>query len=161
MLKKLSTQSAHHLPEKISWEASEFPYYSKGGGWLGLIILAGIILAGIFIYLKSYLAAVVSLLATVVFIIQGKAKPRVIKYQLDAEGVKIDEFSWPYSEFIAFYSGSHSIYLKKTKRLALPLALQLNGQDPQKILDFLALHLPAHPKLKEEVTAKISRFLRL
>ncbi|MBI2263475.1 hypothetical protein HY373_01565 [Candidatus Berkelbacteria bacterium] len=161
MLKKLTNQNSRHLPEKISWEASEFPYYSKGGSWLGLIILSGIILAFIFIYLKSYLAAVVALLSAAVFIIQGKAKPRVIKYQLDAEGVKIDESVWPYSEFMAFYFGSHSVYLKKTKKLALPIALQLNGQDPQKILDFLALHLPTHPKLKEETTAKISRFLKL
>lgn len=160
MLKKSHKK---YKEQVISWQANEFLYSKKGPLWYFLIIFLGIIIGLIFIYLKSYLAATVVFLATLVFLLEGNRKPKQLQIKFTNDGVFIRDLFFPFTNFRSYFLDADFIFLIKTKRFSVPLNIPIGNNadiDRQKIKAFLEQRLPYHPYPILGFNSFLSRLLR-
>ncbi len=147
--------------EAISWTASEFIDHQKSAGWfliLGIIAIAASV--GLwFITGGEWFASLIVILFAVIFGIGAARRPRELEYAISADGVRIDQKLFPYSELRSFsvvqVGAIESILLLPAKRWQPTLSLYFDQNDAEKIVDTLGSFLP----YEERTTGATDKFL--
>lgn len=131
----------------VTWTASEYIDHSRGAGWY-LVLVAGTIVLGAAVYLitKDYFAAGVIGAMGIIVAVFSTHKPRQVKYELSASGLRTGEKTYPLSIFKSFAlireGAVSSVNLIPTKRFMPPLSIYFDPSDEQKIVAILGEHLP-------------------
>ncbi len=154
----------NEINKKISWTAPEFTYYDKNKKWYVIVIIIALILATVFVLLKSYSGAAVIVASALVFITQGATKPKDITFMLDNDGVHYKEKSLAFNQFREFWVSTGEaypkLYLQKTGKLSMPISILLKGINPDLIINFLKQYLPYGEKKGEMIHENINKMFR-
>lgn len=134
-------------PRLVNWSASEFIAHDKTAGWYGLLMVGGVIFAGlVYLLTKDVISTSVVGVVIVVFGIFAARKPRELSYSVDNQGVHIGEKFYPYSGFRSFSivqeEAIESIWFSPLKRFTPMLAIYFAPDDGPKIVDVLSDNLP-------------------
>ena len=156
---------AQDVAEKpvFTWTAPEFAAYSKSSSWFLLVVVAAIVLIGIFVWQKNWTAVAVVAAAALALIIQAKTKPKMQKCSIYRSGVVIDEKVYPFSGLKSFWIvyGEHPyIRIAQAKRLSSNVNLPIAEEDPEQVRLFLAKFLPEEEQNGEDFSDTIQRWLR-
>lgn len=90
----------------FSWNSPEFTFISKPAGWYGILALVSILLAGVALFFKQWMAAVLVLvMGTSLGVVAGR-RPRVLNYSITNYGVYVGEKAYPFDNFKAHYEGN-------------------------------------------------------
>lgn len=171
--KQTKTQSAPRVDElstgagdlsRIAWEAPAFAYYDKSWLWITSVVLIGIVLLGVFIYLRDYSAMAVVIVGTLVFLQQSRKKPEVVQYIIDQAGVTVGATSYSWSSLKSFWlagdeDGSH-LYLETTNRITPTRTIHLANVEAAEVRARLAQRLPERTTQGEELADRLLRILR-
>lgn len=131
----------------IEWTASEFVDNEKSSNWfMSLAIGTAVLVAVTYLITRELLTSVAIIIASALFGVTAKRKPRTQHYQIDQEGVSIGGKSYPYTAFRSFsvFEDGHfsSIQLTPLKRFALPTTLYFPPENGEQIVETLGSYLP-------------------
>ena len=159
---QLSTNAADVT--RIAWESPAFAYYENSWVWIAGVVSVGLILLGVFFWLKDYSAMAVVVAGTVVFIQQSRKKPEDIIYVVDNSGIRVGNKTYGWTELKSFWlveePGNDHLYLETTNRLLPTRTIHLANVEPAEVRARLVQHLPERTTRGEELADKLIRFLR-
>ncbi len=149
-------------PGSVTWTASEFIAHDKTVVWyLGLMVAAALLAAGIYWLTKDMVSAAVIIVAALFLAYYGSHQPRQLEYHLDGQGVKVGERHYGYSAFRSFSvmpeGAFSSIVFMPLKRFALPLTLYYAPDDEDKIVKILSDQLPLEDRRPDAVDSLMRR----
>lgn len=152
-------------PKEISWEANSFYRYKRSINWYAGLIVLTAVLAIIFLLLHNYLLAVIIAVAAVVTAKLAGANPTREEVAISDKGVTIRNNFYPFAFFKSYYLdnsyGVNRLYLETTRRIFPTMVVFLGSQDPLKINDLLARHLPPKINRFEVLNHKLLHWLKL
>jgi hypothetical protein len=134
----------------ISWEALAFPYREKTPLWYTnvMVFYALIILA--FFFLGNYYAIAIVSGLTWYFLTQANAKPKVIHYKIDINGITLDKRTITFAEIQSFsidtVGRSPIITIDLTQSFAYPVILVIKKQDFEDVIEALSRFVPFEKK---------------
>ncbi len=142
---------------EFKWSASEFVAYQKSGGWY-IAVFFGLIALSVIIFLltnRDYLSAGSTIVIGILFMIYASRQPRVLNYQIDRSGVRIEEKLYPYGvlrSFAVIDEGNiHSISLLPLKRFMPSIRMYFEPKDETTIIEVLGNYLPKEDKDQDMV----------
>ncbi len=146
------------------WDAQEFSVYQKGGSWTLIIIVVALALIGTFYFIKNWTGIVLVVAAVAALISQGGAKPKTVKCAIFDGGVVINNKPYNFGELKAFWllaSPHLMVRFEKASRFSVPVTMPLGERtDPEQVRLFLLKRLPEHEDRGEDVSDRISRWMR-
>jgi hypothetical protein len=131
----------------INWLGPEFVAYDKSSVWYIVSLTIAIVLFGLsYLLLKQIITSITLLVAVLSFGFYGLRKPKNIEYSIGETGITIGNKAFSYQDFRLFTVTTEANYLTinliPIKRFAASAGLFYNGNEPDKIIDFLADRLP-------------------
>lgn len=148
--------------EEISWTASEYIAHHKSPAWFiafGITALLGTV-AVFFLTERDIISTIVVILVAVVFGMYAARKPRVQQYALSGAGVTIGQRTYNFSDLKSFALIEEgpftSIAFMPLKRFMPILSIYFDPKDEERIVAFLAQHLPMEQRGHDAV----ERFMR-
>jgi hypothetical protein len=147
----------------LTWQASEYVHHHKGMGWY--VALAGLVavLLAIAVIFKVWLSIGVFIAMGAAIAVYAHKPPRVLTYQLDSDGITIEEKLYPYENFRSFGVLSdiewHTIDLEPTQRFMPRLTVLFGDEDFDEIVAHLERHLPRVDR-DPDLVERLSRYLR-
>lgn len=147
---------------EISWTASEYISHDKGSGWFGIVVLVGVLLAGvIYLFTREWISSVAVGIGVLLFAVYGIRPPQTLEYAVDSRGIHIGARSYPYAKFRSFSvledDALHSIMLMPMKRFDLPITLYFEPADEQQIANVIGGHLPHEDRKTPPVDRLMSK----
>ncbi len=146
--------------QNINWEAHEFKHYPKNLGWYVVLISGTLMAMAFFIIIQSDIFAAVSLaIISSLIIFFSRQHPKIVEIELNSKGIRFGNISYPYKQIKYFWvvnNERHQTVNFHTSALVNNvLILELDGQDPEEVENFLAQYLPEHPETDETFTQKV------
>ena len=143
----------------MEWITPEYQHYEKSREWY---VVVGIVVVGIIageIILGEVMLIILTILATIAFLLMAMRHPRDLHVEISPAGVRIqgDLHSFPSLRGFAVVEsfGGHKLILESTKRLTpymiVPLA---DDVDPHEVRDLLAEKL-----LEEDLREPLSHII--
>lgn len=147
----------------LFWEAPEFHIYEKGTTWSAGIIIGAIVLAGIFFWLKNWTGMALAVAAAAALLSQGYIKPKNVRCAIFDGGVVIGNKPYNFGELKSFWLFENPIPIirfEKASRFAMAVTMPLGKTDPEQVRIFLRKRLPEHEERGEDISDRITRWLR-
>lgn len=145
------------------WQATEYVHHHKSAGWYAGLIGVIVVLVGGAALLGLWLYIAVFLIMGVAVFVYARKPPRVMTYELSAEGVHIDGKLFPFAIFRSFGvmpdDEWHSIDLEPAKRFSPRMVLLFNEENFEEIVGHLELHLPRVDR-QPDMIERLTRYLR-
>jgi hypothetical protein len=131
----------------ISWTGPEFAQHDKPSGWYITCVLIAFVLGGAIYFLtKDVISSAFVAAAIIMLGFYSLRKPKDVNYSLNDYGMTVGPKSFSYEEFRSFTVTVEGAYLTVTflplRRFATTAGLFYQGQDEEKIINFLADRLP-------------------
>jgi hypothetical protein len=144
----------------ISWKASEFKHYPKTTGWYLALVCITLLVMAFFIIVESDIFAAISLgIIAILIIIFSRQLPMRVEIELNTKGVKFGSLFYPYKQlkyFWVVHNPRHqTVNLETTAMVNSMVILELDGQDPDVVRDYLLKYLPEHSEIEETFGQKI------
>ena len=153
---------------EIYWNAPEFEYHEKTHAWFWMIIIATIVMITVALLQNNFLFAIFSVLAGILVLQWGKARPEYVDYKLDKVGVTMGgRNAHPWQEFSGFAihrlhheeEGLSELVLKRAGTLGTHWKILIPNKDSDRIRHFTNQHL-AEIEFEDSLIEQISRLLR-
>jgi hypothetical protein len=138
-----------------SWEFPEYMQYKRTRVWyivMGIIAVALLVWA---IWSNNFLFAIIVIIISLIFIFQERRKPMNIKLNIREDGLEIGRNFYSYRDLNNFWiiyqpPEVKKIYVSFKSRIAAPLVISLENQNPLKIRKTLLEYLPEDLEKEEE-----------
>src|SRR3989344_6499487 len=148
----------------IKWQAPEYHYYEKDINWYWLVIILAIIITAIALWQRNFLFAVFTVIASITLLVWGYRKPCIIDFELNDQGLKIDEQFYSKDSFGNFYiikqnSEWDKLLLKKKAKISSILSIPIPQNEFDKIKQY-CLNFWTEAELKESMVDDIFNLLK-
>lgn len=144
-------------PEYIQHEKSRKWYLAAGGAGLGCVI-ASILTDNL------TMALAVIVFGAVYYYMQTGHTPKKIKIRISGMGIYVGEMFFTFGRIEAFWiiyqNGVKTLNLRVSKRYHSDVVIQLDGQDPAPVRDFLIRRIPEWEGRQESFGDIILRILK-
>lgn len=148
----------------LSWQTPEFIYHKKSVWWYVFASTFLIIIMGVAIYLKEWLALVVFLILSFLIFRYAEVKPRDIEISITTVGIKVRNTFYPYNKLNSFWlvyePPIKTLNLETTKRFSPIITIQLEDTDPFLVKNILKEHILEETEKSEDLVDRVARFLR-
>jgi hypothetical protein len=150
--------------EPLHWSDNEYIVREKNGLWfVALFMVAAIMIAADFVYLKSYTFSLLVVVMVAAIIVYSRWPPRLVDYTLSgANGLYIGDRLYHFSEFKSFgilqEKDVNSIVLIPVKRFSPAVAVYFPSEVGEKLVDIFGARLPMQ-KIKTDFFDVIIRQL--
>jgi hypothetical protein len=141
------TPQAPDEPAPIAWEASEYVHHEKNMGWFVVLAIATLLLVAFALFvIKSYSFALLIPVMAATIIVFARRPPRILHYNLTAQGLDIDGKHYSYHDFRAFAviqdGPLYSIMLIPIKRFMPSVNVYFPEEHGEAIVDSFGKILP-------------------
>lgn len=165
--KKDTSPKAHIEPTDkpiFYWQAVEFESHDKPGNWLLYVVLIGVVLTGIFLFMRLWLGAGVVVAACFALYSQSSSHGKKRSYAIYDQGVTVDNKVYTFDQFKSFwmfpYQDRIIVRFEQLKRLALPIEMPIGDENPEQVRLFLSKHLPEAEDRGEDISDTINRWIK-
>jgi hypothetical protein len=146
----------------VSWTASEFIAHEKSISWYAALSLVTVVIAFlVWLFTKSIFSAIVVVLCGGILGYFGSHKPRQLHYQLNADGLTIEQKLYSYNSFMSFSivpeGAINSIVFMPTHRFMPPLSIYYDPADEQEIVGVLSARVPLEPGHRDVLDRIVAR----
>ena len=134
----------------ISWQAYEYIHEPKTSDWFWAVSVIGISIAGVSIIFGNVIFAILIMVASGTLIIHAHKEPRLVDFELNEKGIKIDKTFFPYKTLDSFVIETHETdigtfakILIKSKKTLMPLmVVPVAETHPEDVQEYLSIFLP-------------------
>ena len=149
----------------ISWQAPEFRHYPKNTGWYVTLISVGILVIAFFAFiLNDIFGAVCLAVIGALVIIFSRHTPKEVEIELNSRGIRFGQLTYPYKQIKYFWlvtNEKHNTLNFHTSALLNNIVvLELEGQDPEEIRQFLGIHIVEHPQTDETFAQRMMHLFK-
>jgi len=149
----------------FSWEAEEFNHYEKSGSWTLSVIIFGLVVAGLFFWMKNWTGVGLAIAGMAAIISQGYAKPKKIRCAIFQGGVVINDKPHNFGELKSFWlihTPSTILRFEQPSRFSMTISAPISDSvDSEQVRLFLKKRLPEHEDRGEDLSDRISRWIKL
>lgn len=150
----------------LTWTAPEFIRYKKGWLWYVIFVLVfggGTVLAYIY---SSWSFALVLLAFAVAYLLLERRYPKRIKIIISEMGIKVGNSIYQYNRIRAFWiiynpPLTKTLYIKVHNEFLVDIEIQLDGQSPVDVQEFLLRKIPELEGKEEGFLKHLTRLFRL
>lgn len=128
----------------IIWEALEYDHSEKTHDWYWAVGIIGISIALIALILGNIIFAIVVLVSVFALVVAARRTPKIVRFELNTIGVKIDEEFMPFNTLRSFWVENNvhhdakSILYFKSRSMTAPLTvIPIDEIDPDQVRVFL------------------------
>ena len=138
------------MSSSISWQAYEYIHEPKSSDWYWAVGVISFSIAGASIIFGNVIFAILIVIAAGALIIHAHIEPRLVNFELNEKGVKVDKTFYPYKTLESFALEIHEMevgifakILIKSKKTLMPLIiLPVADTHPDDIQEYLSIFLP-------------------
>lgn len=144
--------------QKIAWEALEYEHRDKTPDWFWILGIVSLVLVISAVVYKNILFAALIIVGAFTMALYAVRKPRLIKFEINQNGVIIKNTLYPYKHLHSFcpredHRGRKIIFQSKKSimpHFSIPVPASVNFEEAKAIL---LKHLPEddHPESLSEV----------
>lgn len=167
-----NNETQKHTHEKpfdkaiISWEAPEFIQHEKGWKWFVAAGIACIVLIVYSVIVENWTLVVALVVLSAVYVWQHFLVPHHVKVIISNVGIKVGEKEYPYQNIKSFwviYRPGHvtTLNLRSNSRFLPDVSIDLNGQDPTEIREYLCSQIHEEEGKEESFTDMFIRIIKL
>ncbi|MEK7617690.1 MAG: hypothetical protein AAB410_00940 [Patescibacteria group bacterium] len=151
--------------QSLSWQAPEFKHYQKNIGWYVTLASVAILLIGFFIIVqKDYFAAITMAIVGIFLAYFAGQKPETLEIRLTNKGVHHGNLHIPYKQIRHFWvvdkEHHKSVNFETSTYLNRLMVVELAGQDPDVVREFLLSYLPEHHETEPAITQKVIHWFK-
>lgn len=144
---KLNVNDNYSRNGAMEWQALEFQYFSKSKAWFAVLFFIAAAVEIYFIISKDFFAFATFLLVFFVVFLYAVKKPRLLRLEINNQGVYIDGKLYALDEIKSFWLSydppeTKEIFFKRSGTMYAGLVLPLGNQDPVIARNFLKKYLP-------------------
>ncbi|MEK7672823.1 MAG: hypothetical protein AAB373_02975 [Patescibacteria group bacterium] len=150
----------------IFWQSPEVPHHERGPIWKIFSITAVAALVGGAIFYQSWTFAVAVLTFAATYAIVHRNKPKILDIKISSVGIKIGHHKYPYNRIKAFWiiyepPFVQTLNLRISGEILSEITLQLNGQNPAVIREYLLSKIPELEGQSEKISDIFLRIFRI
>lgn len=146
----------------LEWQALEYPAKVRTSDWYIATIIIAVSIAVSAVIFNNTLFAVVIIIATITLFMYIRRPPRLIRFEINPEGVISGEILYPFKNLTAFgIDGPESapkLILKAQSGFLPIITLPLGGIDPDLVKNYLSNHIQEEP-LQIPISERVMDFL--
>lgn len=144
---QLDDEEDYDPQDAVSWEASEFVHHDKDAMWFIGILAAAVLLSLLSVFLlRSWTFTILIVVMAVSLIVLSRRPPRTLRYQLNHNGLAIDQKQYQFQDFRAFgvvQDGPfYHVTLLPAKRLMPSIDVYFPEEQGEQIVDIFGAHVP-------------------
>ncbi|MFA6305828.1 MAG: hypothetical protein WC651_03840 [Candidatus Gracilibacteria bacterium] len=150
----------------LSWTAPEFIKYQRGIRWkvIVAIIATALVVFGYFYNAWTFSLAVI--VFAVVYGLVNKKEPKEIKVIISEIGIKAGYRKYPYDmikDFCLIYKPPYvsEMHIRVSNDLAHEIVIQLWGQNPSEVRNYLLKHVKEKAEHKEPLSDALLRLFKI
>lgn len=151
--------------EPIAWQAEEFETHRRDSKWYIVFGLIVALMITYTIFTRQWIFLTLTLVMGGVVLLLGKLQPRVMQYQIDNQGVHINDKLLQFERLKTFWisegDGRVHLNLISTARFVPVIAIKIDSQNKEQIRMMLGTKLPESNRQHEDWIDKINRLLRV
>lgn len=151
------------------WEEYNYMYYEKDTDWKWSVAIISATIALISFMFSNITFGVLVIVSTLVLLLYAFKEPKLIRFEINTTGVRVDQESWSFSEITAFWiednreHNIHSRILFHTHGvidtlLVLTLPIETNHKQIHDIHEELVKILP-EVRISESIFQKMLEYL--
>jgi hypothetical protein len=152
----------------IIWEGYHYQHFEKDADWKWSVTIISVTISIISFMFANITFAILILIATFALLMHALQTPRILRFEINTTGVRIDQEKWSFSKMHAFWiedNRAHHIpsrILFQTDGiidtlLVLPLPIETDGTDIHDIHEELVKILP-EKELNESLVQKMLEY---
>lgn len=149
----------------IVWSALEYEHREKTADWYWAVGIIGGSVALIAFILSNTIFAIVVLVSLFSLIVVARQLPKIVDFEINTVGIKIDGSFKPYNYFKSFWVENNIhhdhksyLYFKSRHMLAPLLVIPIEGVDPETVRLFL-LELLLEEEHSESIVHRFMEYL--
>ena len=148
----------------VSWEAQEYISRDKSKGWYVALIFVGLALTALAVWLGWWSFAALIIVSVLALIVYSVRPPRMLKYTMQAKGLKEGNRTYDFANFKAFGvlndGGNYAIVLTPRKRFSPRVWVYFPEKQGEAIVDAFGAKLPME-NVKLDALDRLVRTLRI
>lgn len=151
---------------EISWVAPEYIKHDRGLLWKISAVLVVLIAAGFGIMYNAWTFSLAIVAFAVAYSLVRLEHPRDVDVKISNVGIKIGAKKIPYSRIRAFWviyepPFIQTFNIRVSGDLLLDISIQMNGQDPAKLREFLLSKIPEMEGKGESLSDALLRLFKI
>ncbi len=152
------------------WEEYNYMYFAKDKDWKWSVGIISVTIALISFMFSNLTFGILVIVSTLVLLLHAFKEPRILRFEINTTGVRINQKTWNFSELRSFWIEdnrenhiSSRILFSKTgdlydPLLILTLPIEVTGKDIHSIHEELVKILPEE-RMKESIFHTILEYL--
>lgn len=153
----------------IIWEEYHYLHYEKDSDWKWSVGIISVTIALISFMFSNITFGILILVATGALLMHALQTPKILRFEINTTGIRIDQETWSFSDLKAFWIEDNKQYHIPsrvlfetdgviTTMLSLPLPIETDQQDIHDIHEELVKILPER-KISESLFQKVLEYL--
>ena len=150
----------------VSWTAPEYIRHEKGEKWF---LIAGVFMLAFVIYglfTNAWTFSLALVVVSAVYYLLHFEHPNNVEVIISDMGIKVGKRVYPYNKIQAFWIIYHpphveTLNIRTGSKLLPDISIQLNGQDPAPIREYLAGQIPEWEGKEENFTDILVRLFKI
>ena len=153
----------------IIWETYHYLHYEKSADWKWSVGIVSVTIALVSFMFANITFGVLILIGTLALLLHALQPPKVLRFEINTTGIRIDQESWSFANLKAFWiEDNKEFHIPSrilfqtdgavTTMLILPLPIETDQRDIHDIHEELVKILP-EKKINESMFQKILEYL--
>jgi hypothetical protein len=132
----------------IKWQAHEYFHYERTTDWYWAVAIITLSIIALSILFDDYLFSIVILIGVFSLLMYANRKPRLVSYELNRKGLRVDSTLYPYASIESFWVEDHHehpeprVIFKSAKVIMPYIVVPIEGVHPDDIHTYLLNFLP-------------------
>ena len=155
------------MPPLASWSFQEYQKQNRSQAWYITTVIALGLMLSYAIITYNFLFVIFLILTVIILILQIKNKPKRVRCEITAEGVKVGRNFYKYDDLDIFWiiyqpPKTKNLFFEFKNKFKMRLAIPLGSQNPIKIRQILLEYLDEDLEKEEEpVSDTFGRMLKI
>ncbi|MDP2676536.1 MAG: hypothetical protein Q8O83_02540 [bacterium] len=155
---------ATEMKTLFSWQAPEYLYYQKGGGWYAALGGLTLILLVLAYLLNNFLFGVLIIVSSFALALYGARRPKIVIFGITVQGLRIEDRLYPYENIKSFWVNDGPPRPKEMtiifrKGIMPRLSVPLGNADPNEVRNTLIKYIREEQQ-EEAFADTLGRYLR-
>lgn len=153
----------------IIWEEYHYLHYEKNNDWKWSVGIVSVTVALISFMFANITFGVLILISTGALLMHALQKPRILRFEINTTGIRIDQEKWSFSDLKSFWIEDNKEFHIPSRilfqtdgivatMLSLPLPIETDQQDIHDIHEELVKILP-EKKISESLFQKMLEYM--
>jgi len=134
--------------QPIKWQAHEYFHYERSMDWYWAVAIISLSIITLAFLFDDYLFALVVIVGVFTLVMYANRKPRLITFEVNRKGVRVDKMLYPYASIESFWVEDHHEHpeprlILKSNKVVMPfIIIPIAEIHPDEVHQYLLNFIP-------------------